>query len=403
MLAAFSSPVRMTPLRRLLLCLALLPTTALAATVQTEADAFLFEQKNDQYRFGDVVTLPAPFPGDVLAAGQTVTIDERVDDDLNAAGTTVIVNTTVGGNLRAVGQTVIIRGIVEGSVFVAGGTLTLQEGARIQGDLTALGATVRLDGTVAGNAFVRGERISLGAVNGNVDVRGETVTLGGTVNGDAVLVGAIRPGENARINGNVRYWSPDGDTLGTTVSRAPAQFDAALAVEAPRDDGPAGAAFVAVLMGAVSVFALLSAATVLLVLMPLMPRLPTDAAKTLQKSPWRSLGWGALFFLGLPLAAVFLAITVVGLPLALVALLKFVIGLLLARVLAALVLVRWLEHRRKASWNPWFVGLLAVVGYAVLHVVAVIPVVGWLASTALILLGFGAWVVTAWEKARKIF
>lgn len=389
--------------RRLLACLLLVvPLGTSAMTLETGEEHFLFEQKEDLYRFGSNVSLPSPFPGDALLLGETVTVDERVADDLIAAGKIVIINTTVGGNLRVAGETVIIRGIIEGSVIVAGSSITLQEGAQVKGDLTALGANVTLDGSVAGNVFVRGENVSMQTVKGNADIRGKSLTIDGVIGGDAILAGRILVGEGAKTEGNVRYWTPEGESLSTDFAGGDMQFDAALSPGMDTENDVAAAGVMALVLGAIGVFSILSAALVLVIAVPLMPRLPVESAAFLAKHPWQSLLSGLLFFVGLPVAAILLALSVFGLPLAAVTIMKFFSGLLLARVLAALVLVRFLQHRYKRFWNAWAVGALSLLCYAALKIVGIVPVVGFLASSVLVLLGFGALLAVSWQKLQKV-
>lgn len=381
--------------------LLLVPLTVSAATLETGNDRFLFEQQSDRYEFGGNVSLSSPFPGDVLLLGETVTIDERVNDDVMALGKVVIVNTTVGGNLRVAGETVIIRGIVEGSVLAMGSSVTLQEGARVNGDITALGATVTLNGDVNGDVFVRAENGSLRDVHGNVDMRGTALSLGGTVNGDAVLAGRIAADAGAHVNGNLRYWSPDGATLSKEQVRGTVLFDTALAAEM-HERAVTPATIGTLVLGAVGIFSVLSALVLIVAAAALLPKLPGDAATFLTKHPWHSMLAGCAFFFGLPLAAVLLAFTVFGLPLAAVIVMKFLTGLLVARVLAALVLVRWAEQTYRKSWNRWFTVLLTLVCFVALKILGVLPVVGTLASAALVLLGFGALLTVSWRKVRKV-
>ena len=107
-----------------------------------------------------------------------------------------------------------------------------------------------------------------------------------------------------------------------------------------------------------------------------------------------SIGLGLLLFFGLPLLAVIALVTVVGIPLGL--------GLL-----AALLLIHALGYSA-AAWvlgrsilrgpTAWVVAFL--VGWAVLRVVALIPILGGLVWFAAVVLGLGALAVAIW-RARS--
>jgi magnesium-transporting ATPase (P-type) len=285
-----------------------------------------------------------------------------------------------------------------------GSTVTLQDGAQVKGDLTVMGKTILLNGSVTGDVFARGEQVTLGAVGGSADVAATRTVLSGRIGNNVVSKGNLQPGSEASVLGNLRYWSPSGELSDTAFVKGKTTFDATLMVLDADDDNDAlkGGVFMAALAGAIGIFSVLSAALCLLVLMPLLPKLPTEAAKYLTQNPWQSIGAALGFFFGLPMIAVILAITVFGIPLALIVIMKFICGLLLSRILASLVLVRWLEHRKKASWNAWLVGALAVTTFIGLHLLNIVPVLGWLVSTALVLMGFGALILVSYEKVKKI-
>lgn len=386
--------------------LLLLPLSASAFTLQKDDQSFSFTQRNDAYKFGSNVQLEAPVTGDVVAAGDTVTIDEPVSGNVIAAGNTVILNTTINGNVKVAGSTVIIRGIVKGSVLAAGGNVTLQQGATVQGDLTMLGGTVALDGTVNGSALVRGQAVAMnGAIGGDADVRAGGTNISGSVNGNAVLLAdhALTVDPKAKIGGNLKYWSEAGEqTFGSAVKGTATYDDTLQRHPDQNDDMKHPAAFLALLAGAIGLYAILSAALVLLFILSLMSKTTIDAAKYLEKNPWQSVGGGLVFFFGLPLVALLLVCTVIGIPLAVIVMFKFIAGLILARVIASVVLVRYWESRRKAKWNPLLVGVLSLLCYIVLHLLNVIPFIGWIVSTVAVLLGFGAFILTMWTKLKKV-
>ncbi len=384
--------------------LLLLPLGASAVSISSSPESVSMVQKNDRYEFGNNVSLTAPFTGDVFAAGQTVTIDEPVSGNLQVAGQTVIVNTTVGGNLRVAGGQVIIRGTVNGSVLAVGGTVTLQEGAQVRGDLSVFGGKVELNGAVGGDVYARGENISVRTIAGSADLRGSDLRLQGAIAGSVAASSehefSLAPG--ATIGGNLRYWSGKGNmdtALDSSVS-GDVMFDETLQwkKDAPHD----AAAFGAVFAGLVGVYSLLSTAFILLIVLSLMSKSFGEAAKLLQKHPWQSLLVSLLFFIGMPILAMLLLFTIIGIPVAALVVFKFIAGILLCRVLASVVLVRWLELHRKAKWGGWTVGALSLLCYVLLNVINIVPVIGWMLSCALVLMGFGALLTVMTEKIRKV-
>ena len=104
-----------------------------------------------------------------------------------------------------------------------------------------------------------------------------------------------------------------------------------------------------------------------------------------------SIGLGLLLFFGLPLLALIALVTVVGIPLGL--------GLL-----AALLLIYALGYSATA-WilgrsivrgpTAWIVSFLA--GWAILRIVALIPILGGLVWFAAVVVGLGALAVAIWR------
>jgi hypothetical protein len=104
-----------------------------------------------------------------------------------------------------------------------------------------------------------------------------------------------------------------------------------------------------------------------------------------------SIGLGLLLFFGLPLLAIIALVTVIGIPLGL--------GLL-----AALLLVHALGYSA-AAWilgrsivrgaTAWVVAFLA--GWAILRVMALVPILGGLVWFAAVVFGLGALAVAIWR------
>jgi cytoskeletal protein CcmA (bactofilin family) len=105
------------------------------------------------------------------------------------------------------------------------------------------------------------------------------------------------------------------------------------------------------------------------------------------------IGWGLLLTIGLPIVAVLALVTVVAAPLGLGVLLALGLVYFIGYTTAA-----WLLGRRIARRAGTFVAFL--VGWAILRVVALIPVLGGLTWFVAVVVGLGA-LVTAAHRARR--
>jgi hypothetical protein len=117
------------------------------------------------------------------------------------------------------------------------------------------------------------------------------------------------------------------------------------------------------------------------------PRIP-DAAWT---GIGPSIGWGLLAFFGLPFLGIIALVTIVGIPLGLGVLAA--LGLIYAIGYAA---TAWIVGRRiLREPTGWILAFL--LGWGILRVLALVPILGGLVGWAAIVLGLGALIVAIWR------
>jgi hypothetical protein len=104
-----------------------------------------------------------------------------------------------------------------------------------------------------------------------------------------------------------------------------------------------------------------------------------------------SIGLGLLLFFGLPLLAIIALVTVIGIPLGLGLLAALLLIYALGYSAAAWILGRSIVREPTA----WAVAFLA--GWAILRVVALVPILGGLAWFAAVAFGLGALAVAIWR------
>jgi hypothetical protein len=242
------------------------------------------------------------------------------------------------------------RGRLVGDLVVFHGSSTVD--GTVNGSLTAFDAPVTISGRVVGDVVVFNGRVEL--------ARGANVT-GDVVSQDAPVVasGATIGGTTRRVQTNVNW------------------------------DGFGWAGRLAWWL-AVSISTLLIG----LALLWLIGRGATRIVDTGRTRIGPSIGWGLLAFFGLPILAIIALVTIVGIPLGL-------------GVLAALALIytlgytatAWIIGRRiLRAGTPWILAFL--LGWGILRVLALIPIVGGLIWFAAVVFGLGALTVTIW-RARS--
>ena len=283
----------------------------------------------------------------------------------------------------------MLRGLAFLTVLVAAVALAAPAtaaGARDQVVITG-SVVVGPRQTVGDVVIVDGPVTILGRVTGDVVVvHGRVRILGGRVAGDVSDVSdRIVLSRGARVGGDLNYVDERPVVApGAVVGGETKKFDAG-------DTFPlSGFAVLLAVWLAVSVSSLLLG----LALLAFAPRAADAADAVRRDAPGPSIGWGALLVFGLPILAVLALVTLIGIPLG--------AGLLLALVpiyAVGYVTGAWLLGRRiLRPATSRFVAFL--VGWAILRVVALIPIagaLGWLAATVF---GLGALIVAAWRARR---
>ena len=130
-----------------------------------------------------------------------------------------------------------------------------------------------------------------------------------------------------------------------------------------------------------------------LMLLALAPRAAHAVSAVIRDSLGAVIGWGLIVAIGLPIAAVLVLLTVVGIPLGL-----GVIGALGLVYGIGYVTGAWILGRRILSDAHPFVGFF--VGWGILRVASLVPIIGGLVSFAATVVGLGA-IAVAIYRARR--
>lgn len=336
--------------------------------------------------------------GDGFAAGQDVVIEREGLQDVFAAGELVRISASTGGNVHLAGRRLEVRAPVGGSLYALGQSVSIE--ASIAGRLYA-GAevvTIASSATVDGGARVGARRITLdGTVRHGAALAGHRVELNGTIDGDGEVMAqelVISPG--ARITGTFTYRAPEEMEIPVTfadasrVTYVPIEdhdADVDPASPAPWLIGRVGSLLLAILVGAL--------------LLAIVPRFSERVALAARTHPWPAMGWGCVGLILLFACIGLMVLSLLGIPLAVVLALATPPVLFVAYVLGAFALgtlvAQRLGRRIPSGWAGRL-GLLAA-GLVALALVGLLPVLGWLAGVATVLLGIGA-AIMLWRAAR---
>ncbi len=391
----------------LALTFVLRPSPAVPAVYQ-RGDTVLLDAgaDDDAYLAGGKIVVTAGVDGDAVAAGGSIVVNAPVAGDLVAAGGSIVVGGEVSDDLRGAGGDITISQPVGDDLAAAGGQVTVGRNAAVGGDAAVAAGKIDAAGPVAGNARLYGGRVVFtGDVAGDADFfAAEYLEINGRIGGRARFSAPeVRLGPAAAFGGDVEYWTGRGELdFGTSPPAGEVRFNPAmtfarvLAGKDMRREGAAG------LLAAWTVFSVLSGALAILVLLLVARGYFGTAADDLRQSPWRSFGMGVLYFLVVPAAAAVLFATIVGVPLGLALLALYLLSLLFAKVLASLVLARWVERRRERTWSTAALFFAALGFFLALKVAMLVPVVGWIAALFAVCTAFGAMVSADWRLVKQL-
>lgn len=242
-------------------------------------------------------------------------------------------------------------------VFSVARDLTIDR--KVEGMLSAAGEVVILtrDAQVKGDTWIAARRAAVeGDLEGDLSIRAQEALINGKVKGDVTFYGLdLTLGPDADIRGNVTYYSPsaarvdrnakvkgeiNGHDIATAREQSPPAAPRADTRERWRDrhiDEQWGGPRIAAPGYHMSARGALFFGVIALVIAFAMPVTTARMRDALVAQPIPALGLGLLWLIGLPVAAVIVAITIVGLPFAFLLLLLWPLGMIfgLAGVLAA--------------------------------------------------------------------
>ena len=316
----------------------------------------------------DVANVAGTVTGDLYFAGRSLTITGRVDGDVFGFGNDISVDGSVGLSLRGAAETIRIAGELGRGLAAGGGQVSVLPGATVGGGVMIAGDRLSLAGPVGGSVLAGGSRLEVNApIEGDLKFSGEALHLGSAaaIGGSGSYTG---PSEPEREPGAPTVeWSepePDETSVWDGVMRFARRWGMGLT------------------FGLVLVF---------------LASGPLGAMAAIGGRPVAPLLLGLLLFVGLPFAAILLAITFIGLPLAFAIGMLYVFLLYASRVIAAMVIGQAILGL--ASTNVQRIGRIAL-GLGILMLAVEVPLIGGVVGLLVMFFGLGAFGLWIWRSRR---
>jgi hypothetical protein len=351
----------------------------------------------DIYIAGGTVIINAPIYGDLIIASGTIIINDSVANDILLAGGNVTFNGFVGDDIRCAGGNIRISKNVTSDVVVAGGTVIIDKGV-IVGGLITTGGNITLDGNVNGELRgAVGKLILNGNIEKNMDCKGVEITMNGSVGGTSVIAASeIIIGNNAAFNNNVRYWNKKGSLdFKQSIKNGKATYDTSLRMKTGRW----------FYLGAATVVGLLwylgMALLMIMIVHYLFCNTLKSAANTIFNQSIKALGFGFLFFIVVPIAALIAFVTVIGVPVGLLLIVGYISLILLASIITSLIIAHWFNNRNNYNWKYWKIVFVAFGIFILLKLISLTPFVGWLVVMLTTCMAFGGILLNINWKRKK--
>jgi hypothetical protein len=352
----------------------------------------------DLYVAGGNVVINAPVYGDLVVAGGTIHINDTVKNDILLAGGNVTFNGFVGDDIRCAGGTLYVLKDVTGDLLISGGTIVIEKGATI-GTLIASGGDVTIDGKVINLVkSTTGRFILNGIVMKDLDCRSGNITINGIILGSASLAATekIIVGDNAEFRNEVNYWSPRKVDFKTSIKNGDANYDENLKVSYAR--------WYYLGFNAIAglVWYLGMAFLMIVVIEYLFSSTMKKAGDTVYNSTLRSLGYGFLFCIALPVITLVTLVSLIGVPVGIILLFSYVMLILLATTITSVVAANWLNNLGNTGLNFWKLCFSAFGLFILLKILTLTPFFGWVLMVVLALTSFGSILLNInWRRTRQ--
>lgn len=377
----------------------LMPVTGYAQKTENGNEIEITRAVNeDLYITGSTITVNAPVYGDIVIGAGTIVINDTVSGDVIVGGGKITLNGYIGDDLRAVAGEAYLNGTVQGDVVLSAGTFTTSKRSLVYGNMLVGAGTVTLNGAVEGRVKCRGSEIRLnGEVRKEADCRGESLSINGVVEGKSMLAAnQIHVGEQAAFHQDVSFWqkNPSQD-FNRAMKHGTATYERTLQIN---DRKWQYLGFASILF---MIWYLSAAFITILIIQYLFGKTMSRAADEAFLHTMRSISYGFLFLIGIPVAAFVMTITVIGIPVGILLVLGYFAILVLANVITSVVVANWINRRGNFNWGTGMLSLIGLFAFILIKFISLIPVFGWFILLVICALAFGS-ILTDIYQRRKV-
>lgn len=346
----------------------------------------------EEYRFAD----------DAYIAGDNVTLSGNAVDDAFVAGNTVVLSAPIEGNAHAGGRSVSISGPVGQSLYAAG--MNVSVSAPVGGDAQMLGDTVLVTAPIAGDLRIAAQRAEITAPIGeSALIAAEHILLTEAISGDAsISTKTVSFGENARVDGTLYIYADKPDEIVVPAHVAPPErierhdaddFDPTATPEGGATIQPDSGGWASWFGGKVSSILILTALATLIAAMA--PAFLMNLRERTLETPVRALWMGFLSISAVAGSLFLFALTGYGILLIpasiILALFLGIAGYVIGTYILGVGVLGVMSRPLPETLGER--AIAALIGAVSITIMAMIPVIGWLAVLVVAIAGAGALII----------
>ncbi len=339
-------------------------TTGAQEDIYGEANGTVESERSISHSFflaGNEITSKDDIKGIHFLAGNLVNFDGSADYGAFA-----------GNSLK-------VDGKIKNDLFIAGNSIEISENAELGRDLYAAARSVTIKANLKGNAFVGGERVILEntTIDGDLRLAAENIIFNGKVS----IKGTFEYNDNAQITGLSNLSAAETKTyVGSSSTEKLSLLTSATA----------------------KLLSLLGRLLITIILIAIAAKFSKrliDEANL--KNSWKDIALGLALLIAIPLAAIFVMVTVIGLPLALVGIGFYILFTYLANSVTGLV-VGDLIAKKLFKKEKLHIFLKATIGIVLVTLLGFVPYIGGLISGISVCYGFGYLVHKIFRQPKTV-
>lgn len=328
--------------------------------------------EGDFIQASETVDVAGDVSGDVILAGGNVSFSGNAGGDIIILGGNIRVKGDTAGDVRIIGGNVTLDGAVGKNVTLIGGSVILEEGSSVKGNLYVAGENVELRGKVEGDATTYASKVLFsGEVDKNADFRAGDIALR----------------SDASIAGDLTYAMKSDFTLenkqivhGQTFQTDLQQY---FGENGKKERGEISLGFI--------LWQFLSLLLVAWIFFKLFRKQAEQLVSPIEKKEvWNKIASGLLSLLLNPVVILISFITIIGIPVAMLILFVYILLLIAASAISPVLAGKMLNGKLKLyAQEDKRLWVDFVLGYLLMQIVGLIPILGGFALFFLFLFSFG--------------